>query len=268
MAVCFAQQACSSDSPSETVETPPDSGKYQNLYFEDQFDTFNEQAWTKESHPAGWVNQELQIYDPSHVTVGRDGDKSVLILTAEHKDGVIYSGRVNSKGKKSVKYGLIEASIKLPSTADGLWPAFWMMGEGDKQWPACGEIDILEMGEKGGIAAGTQNRQVNVAIHYGTSATTHEQKYYSNLAPASLQDGKYHTYALEWDEERLAISIDGNPFYSFDISRNTYFHDRFYLLLNLAVGGAFTGITDATGITALKEGEQARMYVDWIRIKN
>ena len=127
----------------------------------------DEKVWTKETHEPGWTNQELQAYDAAHVSVGKDGDKSVLILTAERKGNKIYSGRVNSKGKKSFKYRKIEASIKLPKTNGGLWPAFWIMGDNDKEWPQCGEIDIMEMGEQSGMAAGISEKQVNTAIHYG-----------------------------------------------------------------------------------------------------
>ncbi len=60
-------------------------GIEETCYFKDDFDSFNEKVWTKEVRDPGWVNQELQAYDEQHVTVGKDGDKTVLILTAEHK---------------------------------------------------------------------------------------------------------------------------------------------------------------------------------------
>ena len=81
----------------------------------------------------------------------------------------------------------------------------------------------------------------------------------------SLQDGNYHTYSLDWDENSLTISVDNVKFHTFDISSNTYFHDNFYILFNLAVGGNFTGIWNINGITALASGEQ-RMYVDYVRV--
>ena len=129
LSVCFAQQSCSSDS----VGTEPEENP-QDILFKDDFNFFDEKVWTKETHEPGWTNQELQAYDAAHVSVGKDGDKSVLILTAERKGNKIYSGRINSKGKKSFKYRKIEASIKLPKTNGGLWPAFWMMGDNDKHW--------------------------------------------------------------------------------------------------------------------------------------
>lgn len=221
LSVCFAQQSCSSDS----VGTEPEENP-QDILFKDDFNFFDEKVWTKETHEPGWTNQELQAYDAAHVSVGKDGDKSVLILTAERKGNKIYSGRINSKGKKSFKYRKIEASIKLPKTNGGLWPAFWMMGDNDKEWPACGEIDIMEMGEQSGMAAGDSEKQVNTAIHYGPSAAAHEQQYYKANVANSLQDGNYHTYSLDWDENNLTISIDNVKFHTFDISSNTYFHDN------------------------------------------
>lgn len=260
--------SCSSNK--ENIPPPEESG---NVIFKEEFESFNPDVWTKEVHEPGWTNQELQAYDEAHVSVGKDGDKTVLILTAERKGNTIISGRVNSKGKKSFKYGKVEASIKLPKTANGLWPAFWMMGDSDKPWPQCGEIDIMEMGEHSGISSGTIETQVNTAIHYGTdAAANHRQEYHLSNVTSSLQDDQYHIYSLEWNENKLTVSIDNVKFYAFDISkvsgRYEYFHDNFYILFNLAVGGSFTGITNPDQITALKDGEKVNMYIDWVRISN
>ncbi len=265
--LCGALTACSSDSDDSGIQVKPDD-PVENVLFFDDFSTFDNSVWTKETHEPGWTNQELQAYEPGQVKVGKDGSKSVLMLTAEWKNGRIVSGRVNSKGKKSFKYGTISASIKLPETANGLWPAFWMMGDNDKEWPACGEIDIMEMGDKEGIATGTASRRVNTAIHYGPTPASHEQQYHASAVSTDLQDGQYHTYTLTWDESKAIISIDDKPFHSFDIKDNPYFHDKFFIVFNLAVGGTFTGITDASGVTALKKGDKATMYVDWIKIIN
>lgn len=176
------------------------------------------------------------------------------------------SGRVNTKAKKSFKYGKLEASIKLPRTANGLWPALWLMGDNNKEWPACGEIDIMEMGDAEGIKSGNTTKRVNTALHFGPDVKNHEQQYFSSNATANLQDGNYHLYTMVWDENKIAVSIDNIPFNTFDIKNNPYFHGNFFVLLNLAVGGAYTGITNISGITALKEGEKAAMYIDWIKI--
>ncbi len=238
--------------------------------FIDEFDVFDTSIWNKEIHDAGWTNNELQSYDAQHVSVGMDDGRSVLMLKAERIGNKIISGRINSRGKKTFKTGCIEASIKLPQLSDGLWPAFWLMGDNEKQWPACGEIDIMEMGSQGAIEAGKVSTMMNTAIHYGSNVNAHRQEYHQDNVSASLLDGKYHRYKLERSEYSLDIYVDDEKFYSFDISkasgRDNYFKDDFFILFNLAVGGDFTGIHDMDKITALKDGEKAIMYVDWVRI--
>lgn len=94
--MCSIYQSCSSNEGNLEPQKEPQ----ENFLFKDEFETFDESVWTKESHEAGWVNQELQIYDATHVSVGTDEGRSVLILTAERKGDKIYSGRVNSQGKR------------------------------------------------------------------------------------------------------------------------------------------------------------------------
>lgn len=256
--------------PAEELPGPGEedgpTGDEAEVIFLDDFNSFDNSVWTKETHETGWTNEELQAYRPSQVSVGKDGDKTVLMLTAERRDGKIVSGRVNSKGKKSFGYGKVEASIRLPETADGLWPAFWMMGDNNREWPACGEIDIMEMGDAEGIKSGTSQRRVNTALHFGPDAAGHLQEYFAGNARNNLQDGQYHTYGIHWNAAEITVYVDGDLFKRFDIKENRYFQDDFYLLFNLAVGGLFTGITDPAGITALAEGEKAVMYVDWVKI--
>ena len=258
--------------PDEQPGDEDEPSKQWKLVFTEDFNTFDNSVWTKETHEPGWVNNELQEYIEACVSVGKDGDKSVLILTAKKEGDKFYSGRVNSKGKKSFQYGKVEASIKLPKTANGLWPAFWMMGDNDRQWPACGEIDIMEMGEKAGIANNTTETYINTAIHYGPNVEGHEQVFQTKTMEKSLQDGNYHVYSLEWNENELIVKVDDILIKTFNIGpdsgRFEYFNDKFYLLLNLAVGGDFPGITDPAQITALKNGEKAQMFIDWVKIYN
>lgn len=258
--------------PDEQPGEEDEPSKQWKLVFTEDFNTFDNSVWTKETHEPGWVNNELQEYIEECVSVGKDGDKTVLVLTAKREGGKFYSGRVNSKGKKSFQYGKVEASIKLPKTANGLWPAFWMMGDNDRQWPACGEIDIMEMGEKAGIANNTTETYINTAIHYGPNVEGHEQVFQTKTMEKSLQDGNYHVYSLEWNENELIVKVDDILIKTFNIrpdsGRFEYFNDKFYLLLNLAVGGDFPGITDPAQITALKDGEKAQMFIDWVKIYN
>ena len=222
-------------SEDESQPAPPIVKPDDEVVFFDDFDSFNSAYWSKETHEAGWTNQELQAYSTGQVKVGKDDGKTVLILTATRKGDKIVSGRVNSKGKKYFKYGKIEASI-------------------------------MEMGDAQGIADGTSARRVNTALHYGPDVAGHEQQYYAGDCGLDLQDGAYHTYTLKWNENNIEVSVDNMKLHSFDITDNAYFHSDFFILFNLAVGGAFTGIYDAEGISALKDGQTASMYIDWIKV--
>ena len=71
---------------------------------------------------------------------------------------------------------------------------------------------------------------------------------------------------------------DGAPYYELEINKSEdknspghYFHKPCFIILNLAVGGHFTGIVgeeDTDKITALNVGNnyEARMYIDYIRV--
>ena len=104
----------------------------------------------------GWGNQELQNYTNNTDNVSLDGAGNLLITAIRIGDN-ISSGRINTKGLYSQKYGRFEARLKTPY-GPGLWPAFWMLGDNidEVSWPQCGEIDVMELrGQLPNIIAGT-----------------------------------------------------------------------------------------------------------------
>jgi len=257
------------------------------LVWQEQFDgnELNRDRWNIEVNGSGGGNAELQYYTDRTENVSvKDG---CLVLTARREDynGKNFtSGRINSKNRIAFTHGMIEASIKLPKTADGLWPAFWMMGNDYDAvgWPKCGETDILEMGHSDGIKAGSQERYFNGACHWGQGwPNASHAKASSHLY--SLQDGEFHLFTMVWNENSIIMYVDRdkypryNPYYKLDCpqddpdnewSAGNYFHKDNFILFNLAVGGNFPGIHDAQGITALNDenGQSASMYVDYVRI--
>ncbi len=257
------------------------------LVWEDNFNgTQLDEAhhWNIEVNGNGGGNNELQYYRRENVSVGIEPatGASCLILTAKKEvfnGKQATSGRINSMGKVAAKYGKIEARIKFPYTANGLWPAFWAMGDDYSTvgWPKCGEIDVIELGNATGIAQGTQDRYLIGACHWGPSWQNHPNYGKGSVHSESVQ-GDFHLFTLIWDATSVSMYVDldknpqAEPYYVMNIydvsneySPGLYFHKPFFILFNLAVGGDFTGIHNVNSVTALANGE-ARMYVDFVRI--
>lgn len=149
------------------VSAQTDDSSWAEVWRDDFTGTaLNTSYWNIEQNSSGGGNNELQYYGPEGVSVSNGN----LVLTASRtaNGGKSFtSGRINSKHKVFFTHGKLEASIKLPKTANGLWPAFWMLGENidTNPWPQCGEVDILEMGNVTGINNGTQESFFNGACH-------------------------------------------------------------------------------------------------------
>ena len=213
----------------------------------------------------GWGNNELQYYRSENVAVS-DGH---LIITArdESYGGASFtSGRIHTRGKYSVRYGRIEMRAKLP-TGGGMWPAFWMMPEDDVYggWASSGEIDIME----------SSNNTVSVggALHFGGTwpDNTSTSGSYS-LGGDNFAD-QFHIYAVEWEEDEMRWYVDDTLFmtrtssqwWSAGASGNPRapFDQEFYILLNTAVGGWYTGCTQTSCVTADLPQEY---LVDYVRV--
>ncbi|MCQ2334766.1 MAG: glycoside hydrolase family 16 protein [Paludibacteraceae bacterium] len=243
--------------------------------------SFDLNNWNIET-TANPANNELQYYSDRGVSVERDPveGKHCLVLTARKESlggRQCTSGRVTTENKTTFLYGKIEARIWFPNTGNGLWPAFWMMGNdiGQVGWPACGETDIVELGNNGGYN-GRQDRFFNGASHWGPRWDQHYQAANSITNDFSVEDG-FHIWTCIWDSTHVAMYVDKDtrntqPYYEMAIlpSSNSrdpgyYFHKRNFILLNLAIGGDFTGIHNVNQITALADGPRA-MYIDWVRV--
>jgi beta-glucanase (GH16 family) len=247
----------------------PEDGE---LVFAEEFDEGdqpNPAIWTYDQGDWGWGNAELQKYTnlKENVQISQDGK---LVITAIRQGASITSGRIKTLNKFTLKYGRVEASIKVPDLRNGLWPAFWTLGNNFPQvgWPKCGEIDIMEMGN---AAPGNSilNQQVGSAAHwfndpegratYGLYLDTGED----------LSQG-FHTFSMDWTPDMITTYVDGNQIWAIDISpekcppeKCSEFHDFHFLLLNLAVGGSYTGLLSPAEITATFP---ARYEIDYIRV--
>lgn len=264
-----------------------DAAGYQ-LVWQDNFDGLvldETNNWNIEVNGDGGGNSELQYYRRENISIGKEPVSGVgcLIITGKKESYLgktCTSGRLTTQNKMSFRYGKLEARIKLPSTANGLWPAFWLLGYdiATVSWPKCGEIDVIEMGSRTGINAGTQNRYYSGACHWGYFVNGSYPNYaIATTGTYSLQDD-FHLYTLIWDNQYIRMYIDldkypsAAPYYEMGVTANTtdrdvyyYFNKRFFVIFNLAIGGNFPQIWDINQITALNGGD-AKMYVDYVRV--
>lgn len=246
----------------------------EDLIFAEEFDYVgrlgpNPDLWTYDVGGWGWGNSELQHYtnSPENVEISQDGK---LIIRAIREGNSFTSGRIKTLNKFTFKYGRVEASIKVPNLKDGLWPAFWTLGNNFPVvgWPACGEIDIMEMGH-GGDTNRLMNRRVGSAAHWEHGSGQYAT-YYDYLTMSEDLSQGFHTFSLEWTPEMITTFVDGQQVWAMDISESqcpsekcSEFHSHHFFLLNLAIGGSYTGLMTPSQITAPFPAEYE---IDYIRL--
>ena len=213
----------------------------------------------------GWGNNELQYYRAQNVTV--TGGNLIITSRDESYGGADFtSGKIHTRGKRAFLYGRVEMRAKLPA-GGGMWPAFWMMPQDEAYggWAASGEIDIMESANAATSVGG--------ALHFGGTwpGNTSTSGSYS-LGGASFADG-FHLYAVEWEPDTIRWYVDGVQFltrtseqwYSSAAPGNPRapFDQPFYIILNTAVGGYYTGCTDPGCVTA---SLPQQFLVDYVRV--
>lgn len=256
--------------------------EYQLVWNEDfTEETLDRSVWNVEVNADGGGNNELQYYCEKGVSLGIEPTtgKHCLILTATKESAGgrdCTSGRVNTKNKMYYTFGRIEARIKFPNTANGLWPAFWQMGNNYDQvgWPKCGETDLIELGHQNAFANNTQDRYFNGAMHVGRRWDQVWSQANSVTWDYSVED-TFHIVSMVWTPNSIDMYMDDVPTPYFhadlepnddaDYNRQLVFGKPNFIIANLAVGGNFPGIYAINQITALANGPRS-MYIDWIRI--
>ncbi|QHQ40922.1 family 16 glycosylhydrolase [Microbulbifer hydrolyticus] len=242
----------------------------------DEFDgeQIDRSVWTYNTGGSGFGNGEMQFYTASQNNAYIEDGNLVIEARRENYEGKPFtSARLHTNGRFGFKFGTLEARIKLPKLDNGLWPAFWMLGDnyGVDGWPKSGEIDILEAGFKSAMEDGSVNNAVSGAVHWwhetGTWSDWLQASHSQHVVLADPLYTDYHTYRLDWTPEEIIISVDDTRVLTMDTSDPALseFRDNpMHILLNLAVGGwNFVEITDPAQITA---DFPAKMYVDYVRL--
>jgi beta-glucanase (GH16 family) len=253
----------------QTVAPGPAASQW-TLVWSDEFNGPNGSAvdaskWVTETAGNGWGNDELEYYTSRPQNAyQQDGNLVIKVLQEKYtgSDGVsrnYSSARLKTLGKFEQTYGRFEARIKIPR-GQGIWPAFWMLGNDiDKPgWPDCGEIDIMEnIGKEPALVHGTIHGPGYSGAH-GIGAP-----YGVPGGPRFADD--FHVFAVEWEPNAIRFYVDEHLYTTrtpADLPKGAkWVYDHpFFLLLNVAVGGGWPGSPDASSIFPQE------MLVDYVRV--
>lgn len=214
----------------------------------------------------GWGNNEKEYYSSAPENIALNGQGQLLIVARIAPSGLTCyygpcrytSAKITTRGKMHVAPGRVAARIKL-AAGQGLWPAFWLLGQniGAVGWPTSGELDVME---NRGSAPTITSSAVHGPGYSGNTPFAHAH----TLAGGTVADD-FHTFAMEWDSLHIRFFVDDSVHYvvsKSDVQNygKWVFDQPFYLLLNLAIGGHFDGNPQSDSIFP------ATMLVDYVRV--
>jgi beta-glucanase (GH16 family) len=237
---------------------------FTNLVMEDNFNRIepsdskpNADIWGYDigTGDNGWGNNELQYYTdrPENIHLA-DGMLKIMANQEDFEGSGYTSSRI--LGKFAQKYGRFEARIKLP-WGQGIWPAFWLLGENIDTvgWPQCGEIDIMEY-------RGQEPTLTNGTLHGpGYSAGNSITKAYE--LENDRFDNDFHIFGIEWGPEYINFYVDDvlyNQLTPEDVTGEWVYDQPFFIIINMAVGGDFVGAPNESTVFP------QTMYVDYVRV--
>ena len=195
--------------------------------------TLNTGNWTIETGGGGWGNNELEYYTGNPKNLFLTGGYLVIEAREETVGSNKYtSARIKTQNKKTFTYGRIDIRAKLPK-GQGVWPALWMLGNNITQqgfgWPACGEIDIMEL-------LGQEPKKTYATVHWGVAGGSHS--YIGGNFTLATGDfySSFHVFSLQWDDSKMTFLVDDVPFYTAtkaDIGTNYPFDKPFFFIFNV-----------------------------------
>lgn len=249
----------SNEIPLDSGYSTPLSYSGMELVWNDEFEgnAINPSYWSFEIGAGGWGNNELQYYRKENSWVS-DGTLTIEARKENYQSSSYTSTRMITRNKQSFKYGRIDIRALLPK-GQGIWPALWMLGNNISTvgWPKSGELDIMEM-----IGGNGREKTVYGTLHWSNENNEHAQAGGSYNLPNGTFGDEYHVFSVIWNETSIRWLVNDTQFHVIDItpSHMTEFHQEFFFIFNIAVGGNWPGYPNAT--TQFPQ----QMKVDYVRV--
>jgi beta-glucanase (GH16 family) len=237
----------------------PEQNKTWTLVWQDEFNgpVLDATKWVHDTGGGGWGNAELEYYTDRSVNARfENSDLRIDALRETFGNRNYTSARLKTERLGAWLYGRFEARIRIPR-GQGLWPAFWMLGDNCQTvgWPACGEIDIMEnIGKEPGRVHGTVHGP-------GYSGAQGISSAY-DLPTGAFAD-TFHVFAIEWEPAAIRWYVDSTLYKTVtpqDLPGPWVYDHPFFIILNVAVGGYWPGNPDSTTVFP------QTMRVDYVRV--
>jgi hypothetical protein len=236
-----------------------DGGTPMTLIWSDEFEGsantgVDATKWSYVTWDPGQVNNEAQKYTSRLQNVFQDGSGHLVLrgLNTPYAGNMYTSGRIESNGHFSFKFGRVEVSAKLPAGI-GSFPGIIALGTSGT-WPQCGELALVE---QYGQDKSWFYTSANAGTAVGSGSTGNVKYTFPNATTAS---NDFHVYSLDWYSDHIVFQVDG-----IEITRTTFatsspfYTVPEYLVLDLALGGNMGGIIDSSAFPM-------DMVVDYVRV--
>jgi beta-glucanase (GH16 family) len=234
----------------------------------------NENNWNIIDRNLG-VNNELQTYRRDPRNAQTSGGKTLQLVPWQ--DGSDWtSGRLESKytftpqaGKRTMAEAQIRFGGNNIDTKQGIWPAFWLLGDSIRSgtaWPGCGELDIME----------TVNGQLTgygtIHCHVYPGGVCNEPSGRGGTVPMPNQDWQrwrivWDRTSGDWRSQSITWFMNDRQFHQV---RGDQLNDEgvwatltakpLFFILNVAVGGNWPGYPNGNTL----DGYGAMMEVGYV----
>jgi beta-glucanase (GH16 family) len=261
----FAFTACNHKKQGKSTAENHSNNETYTLVWQDEFDYSGLPDSTKwlydtEGNDAGWGNNEAQFYTENRLENANveNGILNIIAQKENYQNKNYTSARLVSK--LDWQYGKFETRAKLPA-GRGTWAAIWMMPGGwtfnDGNWPDIGEFDIMEhVGHDPGVIHASAHSK-DYQWQKGTQQT-------DTIHVANATE-EFHSYIWEWTPDVVKAYVDDQLYFEYEnegLGETKWPYNKpFYLILNVAVGGAWgnmKGIDD--------NAFPQTMEVDYVRV--